>query len=150
MRRLARNSLGGWIAGLDSFYREARFLVVPSVWFETFGLVAAEAMAHGLPVIASRIGGLPEVVEHGVSGLLVNPGDSDDLARAMRLLWENPSLCRQMGEAARRRAIQQFSDDIYYERLMAVYQTARQIVNRQGHNGTPPMADTARNIRKKK
>ena len=84
-------------AGLDAFYRNARFLVVPSRCFETFGLVAAEAMAHGIPVIASRIGGLQEVVEDGVTGLLVNPGDSADLARGMTLLWENPGLCRQMG-----------------------------------------------------
>ncbi len=109
---------------LGSFYRNARFLVVPSVCFEAFGLVAAEAMSYGLPVIASRIGGLPEVVEDGVTGLLFEPGNAAELAEKMALLWSNPDLCRRMGQAGRRKAISEYSEDVYHRRLMIVYEKA--------------------------
>jgi len=118
-------------AGLNGFYRKARFLVMPTLCFETFGLVAAEAMAHGLPVIASRIGGLPEVVEDGVTGLLVTPGDSGELIKAMKRLWEDPALCRQMGEAGRRKAMREYNGDLYHERLMSVYGYAKELADRQ-------------------
>jgi glycosyltransferase involved in cell wall biosynthesis len=118
-------------AGLDSFYRQARFLVMPTLCFETFGLVAAEAMSHGLPVIASRIGGLPEVVEDGVTGLLVKPGDSVELVKAMKFLWENPDLCRKMGRAARSKAMREYNGDLYYQRLMSLYEYAKDMADRQ-------------------
>lgn len=109
---------------LVGFYRNARFLVVPSLCFETFGLTAAEAMSHGLPVIASRIGGLPEIVEDGVTGILFEPGNAKVLAHKMKLLWENPDLCRRTGQAGREKAIREYSEDVYYKRLMAVYEKA--------------------------
>ena len=69
--------------------------------FETFGLVAAEAMSHGVPVVAARIGALKELVEDGVDGLLFERGDPRDLAAALRRVWDDPDLCRRMGQAAR-------------------------------------------------
>jgi glycosyltransferase involved in cell wall biosynthesis len=116
---------------LTEFYRNARFLVTPSVCFETFGLVAAEAMSQGIPVISSSIGGLPEIVTDGVNGLLSEPGDVDDLAKKIKLLWENPDLCRQMGEAGRGKALREYSGDIYYRRLITAYQTAINL--KRGH-----------------
>jgi glycosyltransferase involved in cell wall biosynthesis len=83
---------------------EAMLAVVPSVWPEAFGLAAAEAMAASLPVIASRVGGLPEVVEDGVTGLLVPPGDPQALARALATLLADPQLRLTMGRAGRARA----------------------------------------------
>lgn len=106
---------------LAAFYAGARFLVVPSVCYEAFGLVAAEAMALGLPVIASRIGGLPEVVDHGVTGLLFEPGDAADLARQMRTLWDAPELAARLGHEGRRKARREYGRDACYARLMAVY-----------------------------
>lgn len=114
---------------INRFYRNARFSVVPSICFETFGLVAAEAMSHGLPVIASRIGALPEIVEEGVTGFLFDPGNAEELTSKMKLLWENEDLCRKMGEAARKKAIHEYSEDVYYKRLMAVYKKAIEINN---------------------
>lgn len=111
--------------GLHEFYRHTRFLVVPSLCFESFGLAAAEAMAHGLPVIASRIGGLAEVVEDGVTGFLVEPGDVTALALAMQRLWNDPERCRQMGAAARDKALREYSSDVYYWRLLSVYEKAK-------------------------
>jgi glycosyltransferase involved in cell wall biosynthesis len=109
---------------LAGFYRNAQFSVVPSICFETFGLVAAEAMSHGLPVIASKIGALPEIVEDGVTGFLFDPGNSEELAGMMRLLWESPDLCRKMGEAARDKVIREYGEDLYYKRLMETYHRA--------------------------
>ena len=116
-------TFAGWLnrGQLDDFYRNARFAVVPSIWFEVSPLVIAEAMSHGLPVIASRIGGMPDIVEDGVTGLLFEPGNANDLAAKMRHLWDSPELCRRMGQAGREKAIREYSDDVYYERLMAVY-----------------------------
>ena len=67
-------------------------LVFPSVWEETSGIGAREALAAGVPVIASRIGGIPETVRHGTNGLLFEPGDPADLARQIRRLIEEPDL----------------------------------------------------------
>ena len=109
---------------LAGFYRNAQFSVVPSICFETFGLVAAEAMSHGLPVIASNIGALSEIVEDGVTGFLFNPGNTEELADKMRLLWENPDLCRKMGKAARDKVIREYGEDLYYKRLVETYHRA--------------------------
>lgn len=106
---------------LASFYRNARIVVVPSLCYEQFGLVAVEAMGHGLPVIASRIGGLPEVVDDGITGMLFEPGNPEDLARKIRFLWDNPEICRQMGNAGRKKAVQQYSQSVYYDNLMNIY-----------------------------
>lgn len=109
---------------MAAFYRQARFAVVPSECLEPFGLVAIEAMSHGLPVICSRIGGLAEIVEDGVTGLLFTAGDTEDLARKMRQLWSDPELCRRLGQAGRRRVLEQYHEDRYFMQLMDVYQTA--------------------------
>jgi glycosyltransferase involved in cell wall biosynthesis len=117
-------------AEMTSFYRGARFLVTPSLWFEGCPLVVSEAMSHGLPVIASRIGGLPEFVDEGETGLLFEPGNSEELTQKIRLLWDNPQRCRQMGAAGREKAIREYGETIYYQRLMAIYDRASQLCGR--------------------
>jgi glycosyltransferase involved in cell wall biosynthesis len=77
-------------------------LAVPSLWHEPFGRVAIEAMAWGIPVIASRRGGLPEIVQPGVSGWLFEPDEAGSLSRFLRSL--NPETCRSMREACLERA----------------------------------------------
>jgi glycosyltransferase involved in cell wall biosynthesis len=106
---------------LAAFYRGARMLVFPSIWFETFGLVGAEAMSHGVPVIASRIGALADLIEDGVDGLLFEPGDPHDLARRVARLWADPDLCRRLGQAARAKAASHWSPRSHFERLKSVY-----------------------------
>ena len=106
---------------MGAFYRGARFLVVPSTWNEPFGLVATEAMSHGLPVIASRIGGLAEIVVEGETGLLVSPGDVSDLAGKITWLWTHPQQGREMGFRGREKVCRDFSPRQYSDRLMAVY-----------------------------
>jgi glycosyltransferase involved in cell wall biosynthesis len=109
---------------LSRFYRGARFAVVPSICFETFGLAAAEAMKSGLPVIASDIGGLPEIVDDGVTGLLFKAGDFKDLADKMKILWDSPELCLKMGRAGREKATREYSEEVYKKRLIAAYEGA--------------------------
>jgi len=111
-------------SSLGDFYRGARLAVVPSFCQDLGPMVALEAMAHGLPLIASRVGGLREMVVDGVTGLFVARGDPQDLAEKMKLLWQNPSLCRRMGAAARRRVLRAYGVEQYFRRLMAAYREA--------------------------
>ena len=111
---------------LSEFYKDARMLVVPSVCFEQFGLVAVEAMSLGVPVVASRIGGLPYVVEDGVSGSLFEPGNAADLARKVRQLWEDPQSCERFGAAGRQKVMREFTEDRYFLNLISVYTIAIQ------------------------
>ncbi len=110
--------------GLAGLYRNARCLIVPSVWFETFGLVAAEAMAHGVPVIASRMGALPELVRDGETGFLFEAGNAEDLSVKIRTLWNDAALATRMGGAGRARAGQEFDELTHFRRLAAVYEKA--------------------------
>jgi glycosyltransferase involved in cell wall biosynthesis len=109
---------------MDAFYSQARILVLPSECFEMCPLVISEAMSHGLPVIASRIGGIPELVDDGETGLLFEPGNTRELAHKIDILWSNPELCRRMGAAGRRKAVRQFGADTYYRTLSAIYDRA--------------------------
>src|SRR5262249_41898524 len=68
-----------------------------------------ESMAAGMPVVATAVGGTPELVEHGVTGLLVPPRDADALAAAILRLLDEPSLARRFGEAGRRRVVERFA-----------------------------------------
>jgi GT2 family glycosyltransferase/glycosyltransferase involved in cell wall biosynthesis len=78
-----------WLSGLDA-------LVVPSIWEENSPLVIREAFADGLPVVASRIGGIPETVTHELNGLLFEPGDVADLSRQLRRLIDEPGLMTRL------------------------------------------------------
>jgi glycosyltransferase involved in cell wall biosynthesis len=90
---------------MPSLFHAADVVAVPSVT-EPFGMVALEASASGLPVIASSTGGLPEVVEDERTGLLVSPGDATALARAIVRLARDGELRRRLGGAGRERALQ--------------------------------------------
>ncbi len=102
--------------------REAAYLVMPSTGVESFGLVAVEAFASGTPVIASRLGGLRELVVHGKNGLLVTPGDADELAEAIAYADANPAQMAAMGRAAWDTYLERFTPERNYEQLLAIYQ----------------------------
>jgi glycosyltransferase involved in cell wall biosynthesis len=107
---------------LSSFYRNARCLVVPSTSYECSPVVIAEAMSYGLPVIASKIGGIPELVDDGITGILFDPNNTVELADKMRLIWEDPILGKRMGLAGRKKAILEYTTDVHYNRLLHVYE----------------------------
>lgn len=106
----------GFLAALDVF--------VSAPLSEGLGNAAIEAMATGLPVVSTAVGGVPEVVEDGVTGLLARPGDAEALTDAMARLARDPALRMRLGEAGRERAVEQFSQDRMLERTAAVYREA--------------------------
>lgn len=87
-------------AELADMYASADVFVLPSLW-EGYGIVLLEAMAHGLPIVASNVGAIPELVRHGENGWLVPPGDSQALAEAIWSLSQDQSLCNRLGERGR-------------------------------------------------
>jgi glycosyltransferase involved in cell wall biosynthesis len=95
-------------AELPQYYNRAEMLACPSL-YEGFGLPAGEAMACGLAVAATTGGALPEVVEDGVTGILVPPGDAPALAEAIQTLMGDADLRRRMGQAGRERVLEKFS-----------------------------------------
>ncbi|MFE7900988.1 glycogen synthase [Streptomyces sp. NPDC057424] len=101
----------------------AALFVCPSV-YEPLGIVNLEAMACGTPVVASAVGGIPEVVEDGGTGLLVPPGDDFEagLARAMDTVLGDPEAARRMGEAGRERAVGEFGWDAVARRTVRLYE----------------------------
>lgn len=96
------------------------FGVVPSVYPEPFGIVNLEYMACGKPVVASAVGGIPEVVNNKVTGLLVQPDDPHKLAAAIEEMLDNDQKCRQMGEEARKLVLESFTWEKHIEQLMAI------------------------------
>lgn len=102
----------------------AMFVVVPSIWYEVFGLVIVEGYALGKPVIGSRIGGIPELIEDGRTGYLFEPGDLRDLQEKMLNLYNTPQLAKQMGKNARIRAETLYTPERHYSGLMEIYSSA--------------------------
>jgi glycosyltransferase involved in cell wall biosynthesis len=99
----------------------AEFLVMPSTGIESFGLAAIEAFACGTPVIASRHGGLREIVEHGHNGLLVTPGNAEELADAIAYAVSNPIQMRRMGLEAYQTYLARYTPERNYTTLMTIY-----------------------------
>lgn len=97
-------------------------VVLPSLW-EAFGLVLVEAMACGKPVVATAVGGIPEIVEHDRTGILVPARAVTPLAQALTRLIENPELRREMGAAGRRRFLDRFESRSMAARYQGVYET---------------------------
>lgn len=130
-----RSRVGGPLEGRVSFagalphcelaerLRNADMFAQPSVWSEPFPLSVVEAMAAGLPVVASRAGGLPEAIEDNETGLLVDPGNPGALARALLRLIDDRRLARMMGRAGRGRASRMFSWENITATLEGFYET---------------------------
>jgi glycogen synthase len=111
------------VSEVVQLYSHAAVFACPSI-YEPFGLINLEAMACGTPVVASRVGGIPEVVVDGETGWLVPPGDPAALAEALRGALADPTRARRMGEAGRRRVEAHFSWDRIAEHTLAVYRDA--------------------------
>jgi glycosyltransferase involved in cell wall biosynthesis len=101
--------------------KRSRFLVFPSEWYETFGRVAAEAFACGVPVIASRLGAMEEIVEDGRTGLHFTAGDPGDLAAKVDWAWTHPAELSAMGRAARAEYEAKYTPERNYNMLMKIY-----------------------------
>ena len=108
--------------GQKRVWADCAFAVIPSIVPETFGMIVLEAWARQRPVIAHRIGALAETVEDGVNGLLVNPGDSLGLAKAMERLASNPEESKKMGLAGYKKLKNVYCRDLWLQRMNSIYQ----------------------------
>jgi glycosyltransferase involved in cell wall biosynthesis len=103
-------------------YRVSDLVVLPAVWKEPFPRSLLEAMTAGRPVVATRSGGIPELVEHGVSGLLVAPGNAEELAEAILRVLREPELAGRLGAAGRERVARLFSSPSTLGPILGLYQ----------------------------
>src|SRR5262249_9952995 len=108
-------------AQLAELVRASRCVVMPSQWYETFGLAALEALAQGRAVVASRIGALPALVRDGENGLLFPPGDAAALTERLRWMAAHGREAAELGARGRALALERYSPDEHYSRLKAVY-----------------------------
>ncbi|MFC1812477.1 glycosyltransferase family 4 protein [Thermodesulfobacteriota bacterium] len=108
-------------AELPGHYQEADVFIFPSVWDEPFGIPTIEAMAMELPVIATRAGGLVEIIQDCETGIVVEPNNADTLARAIISLLKDKTLRRQMGIAGRRRVVEHFTWEQSTQALLNSY-----------------------------
>lgn len=108
----------GWVTQeeLPALYHQGDISLVPSTWMEPFGITAVESMASGLPVIASKIGGLETSTVDGETGYLIPPGDVEAMTSRLRTLLTDAQLRQRMGEAGRKRAEEHFDWDVLAER----------------------------------
>jgi glycosyltransferase involved in cell wall biosynthesis len=122
----------GWVSNRDlpQYFRSCAISVIPSLE-EGFGIPAAEAMGCEAPVVATDAGGLPEVVEDGVTGFVVPKGSAEALAAPMDRLLADPALCERMGKAGRQRALARFDWMRAAERFEELY---RQLLAARGNS----------------
>jgi glycosyltransferase involved in cell wall biosynthesis len=102
----------------------ARLLILPSICFEGFPMVIREAFALGVPVAASRLGSMQNLIESGYNGALFEPSDTGSLLRAVRELWGSPRQLAAMGQQARMTFENRYTAHSNYEQLMAIYRVA--------------------------
>jgi glycosyltransferase involved in cell wall biosynthesis len=123
----------GWQsrARVLALMQEAACLVFPSEWYEGFPMVLAEAFATGLPVIASRLGAMEEIVEDGRTGVLFTPGDAEDLAAKLAWGLGHTRALAEMGRNGRAEFEAKYTAPRNYELLMAIYRVARERANGQ-------------------
>jgi glycosyltransferase involved in cell wall biosynthesis len=108
---------------LKKLYENAAFLILPSECYENAPMTILEAYACGKPVIGASMGGIPEMIEHGKTGMLFEMGDAERLAECILNLWMDKSRRQQMGHAAREKVEREYSAEAHYEHLMKVYRT---------------------------
>jgi glycosyltransferase involved in cell wall biosynthesis len=109
----------GWMSSeaIESLYERANVVVCPSVWDEPFGLVGIESMSHGKPVVAFDVGGIPEWLADGESGLLIPRKDVHGMARAIERLLDDDELARGLGDHGRELVALRFPSDAHVKRL---------------------------------
>lgn len=116
----------GW-RGREEVYRlmaDAAILIFPSVWYEGFPLVLAEAFASGLPIIASRLGAMAELVTEGKTGRLFTPGQSEELAEVVEWVFTHPNERKAMQHAVREEFENKYTADANYTMLLDIYRSA--------------------------
>jgi len=113
----------GFVTGysLTRLVRNCYFCIVPSLWYENQPYSILESFAQGKTVVASRIGGIPEIVRDGKDGLLFEPGNVNQFVRKIKKLWDNPVLARNLGQNARKLVNEKYNPGVHYQKIMAIY-----------------------------
>ena len=116
----------GFVTGADLrlLLEESSFVVVPSRWYENLPFSVMESLAAGKPVVAADIGGIPEMVEDGVNGLLFPAGDREKLAECLGRMTSDSDMRRRMGEAGRKKAEDLYDTDSHYCQIIGLYNEA--------------------------
>ncbi len=107
---------------LQRLIEDASFSVIPSQAYENCPMSVLESLAVGTPVIGSRLGGIPELIEDGEDGLHFTPGDAEDLAQKMLFLWSSDTLRKEMGYAGAQRIAREHAPERHYQRLTGLYE----------------------------
>lgn len=107
---------------IKKYIKEARFIAVPSIWYENCPYSILETMEIGKPIVASKIGGIPELVENEKSGFLYKYNDIDELKEKMLKLFENEQLAKEQSRKAKEIFKQKYTDEIYYKKLIKIYE----------------------------
>lgn len=110
---------------LEIEYKNCIASILPCYWFETFGLTIAETFTYGKPVIASRIGAIPEFVENGKTGITFEPGNINEMAASIKKLHLDNDLVIKMGKQCRNTAEKLFSAKTHYNNLISIYNLAK-------------------------
>lgn len=100
----------GYVERVEEIYNTSDIIVVPSRWQEPLGLVAIEGAACRKPVVATNVGGLPEIIEDGITGYLVSPQDTTSMADCVQRLIRNPALRQRLGDAGYQRVVDKFTE----------------------------------------
>jgi len=116
----------GFVSDVTELMPDLNLLIVPSLW-EGFGLTALEAMAVGVPVVATSVGGLPEIVEHGTTGLLVPPADEAGLTRGISWMLDHPQEAVEMAAAARCVVEQKFTASAMARKTEELYRRLKEL-----------------------
>ena len=101
--------------------RKARFIIIPSIWYENCPYSAIETQALGKPIIGSNIGGIPELVINNKNGIIYKYDNIDELTEKLNILFDNDELVKEYSKNAKEYAIEEYSIDSYYEKLINIY-----------------------------
>jgi glycosyltransferase involved in cell wall biosynthesis len=108
---------------LSQYYQTSVSSIVPSLWQEACPTVVLEAMINKLPVIGSRVGGIPDQIDDGKTGFMFPVHDHVALAKILKKMYNNQKLSSKMGQSAYQKAQKQFSRQVYYQKLMKIYES---------------------------
>ncbi len=114
----------GFLAGLDleQVFKKSKIIVIPGKCYEGFPNVITQAMKYSKPVITSNLGAMASIIDHEKNGLLVAPGDAEELAEAISNLISNPILSKKYGEEGRKKAERDYSSQQVYKRILNIYE----------------------------
>ena len=109
---------------LQQLIMDSRVTLIPSIWYENCPMSVLESFAYGKPVVGSRIGGIPELIDEGVDGATFAVGNTNEFAQAVRTFWDDPAFAAEAGQAGKAKVEQRFNKQAHYDALMDIYNAA--------------------------